>query len=238
MRFYRALGRIKAITFDLDDTLYDNEPVIRNAERVLRDYLREHYPRTFALSAAQWADIRRQHLQAQPALASDMAALRLLTLCSALEQDITDSQARQTAAQACFEHFYAARSAFQLSPNIHQLLARLSNKVPLVAITNGNVDTHAIGIRGYFHTVLHANTRQPMKPDPCMFLLACDRLGLAPTEVLHVGDHLIKDVMGAANVGMHTAWHACNRAMDIRHEPVSVLPHVVLDELDELLSLV
>lgn len=28
MRFYRPLGRISALTFDLDDTLYDNRPVI------------------------------------------------------------------------------------------------------------------------------------------------------------------------------------------------------------------
>ena len=29
MRFYRPLGRISALTFDLDDTLYDNRPVIQ-----------------------------------------------------------------------------------------------------------------------------------------------------------------------------------------------------------------
>lgn len=28
MRFYRPLGQISALTFDLDDTLYDNRPVI------------------------------------------------------------------------------------------------------------------------------------------------------------------------------------------------------------------
>ena len=32
MRFYRPLGRISALTFDLDDTLYDNSDVIRLAE--------------------------------------------------------------------------------------------------------------------------------------------------------------------------------------------------------------
>ena len=33
MRFYRPLGRISALTFDLDDTLYDNRPVILRTER-------------------------------------------------------------------------------------------------------------------------------------------------------------------------------------------------------------
>ena len=238
MRFFRALGRIQAITFDLDDTLYDNAPIIRGAEQVLNAHLQQHYPRTAQLTAAQWRDIRQHHLKAQPALRSDMAALRLLILTTALEADIADAVLRQQAAQSCFEVFYQARSDFSLSPATHRLLASLAQKVPLIAITNGNVDTQAIGIHGYFQAVLHASVDQPMKPDPCMFLRACERLKLPPREVLHVGDHLIKDVQGAANVGMYTAWHACNRTMNIRHEPVSVLPHVVLDALDELLSLV
>ncbi len=33
MRFYRPVGQISALTFDLDDTLYDNRPVISRTER-------------------------------------------------------------------------------------------------------------------------------------------------------------------------------------------------------------
>ena len=53
MRFYRPLGPVKAMTFDLDDTLYDNGPVIRAAEVSLQDYIVKHYPRTAQLTPAQ-----------------------------------------------------------------------------------------------------------------------------------------------------------------------------------------
>lgn len=40
------------------------------------------------------------------------------------------------------------------------------------------------------------------KPDPRIFLLACQRLGVTPSEAVHVGDHHYADVLGASSVGM------------------------------------
>lgn len=40
------------------------------------------------------------------------------------------------------------------------------------------------------------------KPDPRIFLLACDRLGVQPHEAAHVGDHHYADILGATAVGM------------------------------------
>ena len=40
------------------------------------------------------------------------------------------------------------------------------------------------------------------KPDPRIFELACERLGVAPHEAVHVGDHHYADVLGARAVGM------------------------------------
>src|SRR5690606_28805556 len=50
------------------------------------------------------------------------------------------------------------------------------------------------------------------KPDPAIFLAACEGLGLPPVEVLHVGDHPEADVAGAARAGLRTCW--INRADD------------------------
>ncbi len=235
MRFFRPLTPIHAITFDLDDTLYDNAPVIVQAESALQAYLAQHYPQTAQLSPLQWQQLRQQQ---QPALASDMAALRRCMLSSALQHEVADAQACAAAVEDCFNLFYAARSDFQVAAKQHQLLSALAAKVPLVAITNGNVDTRKIGIHDYFSLVLHANVQQPMKPHPHMFRRACEHLRLTPCKVLHVGDHLIKDVRGALDCGMQAAWYACNRSMDLNHEPVAVLPHLLLDDLDELLSVV
>lgn len=41
------------------------------------------------------------------------------------------------------------------------------------------------------------------KPDPALYLAACDRLGVAPQECLYVGDGGSRELTGAAAVGMH-----------------------------------
>ncbi|MBN1193524.1 MAG: HAD-IA family hydrolase [Coriobacteriia bacterium] len=40
------------------------------------------------------------------------------------------------------------------------------------------------------------------KPDPRIFKLACDRMGVSPGQAAHVGDHQYADVLGASSVGM------------------------------------
>ena len=43
MEFFRRLGAIRAISFDLDDTLYDNRPVIEHAARWMVAHMRDRY---------------------------------------------------------------------------------------------------------------------------------------------------------------------------------------------------
>ena len=46
------------------------------------------------------------------------------------------------------------------------------------------------------------------KPDPALYVLAAERLGLPPATILHVGDSWERDVVPAHTVGMRTAWVA------------------------------
>ena len=70
-----------------------------------------------------------------------------------------------------------------------------------------------------------------------MFHEAADMLSLPPKAILHVGDNLEKDVMGAIKAGMQSAWIAANREMNLSREAVTLLPHVELSALDDLLRL-
>ena len=122
-----------------------------------------------------------------------------------------------------------------MTDEVRQVLAALAAKVPLIAITNGNVDTVQIGINEFFTATYHASLGRPSKPHRHMFDEAAQTLDLAPQDILHVGDNLEKDVLGAHRAGLQTAWIAVNRPMDLRHEDVSVLPSVHLHSLAELL---
>ena len=47
------MNGIRTITLDLDDTLWEIHPVIRRAERVLRAWMTEHYPRIVEMYARE-----------------------------------------------------------------------------------------------------------------------------------------------------------------------------------------
>lgn len=246
MQFFRSLNNVKAMTFDLDDTLYDNEPIIRRAEQALQSHIAQHHRNAADLTPQDWLELKRAAIAKNPRLASDMGQLRRVVLsaalsgtpANALSVNPTQDATLRTAVEDCFNCFYDARSDFALTVDVHDTLDKLSQHLPLIGITNGNVNTQKVGLDRYFETILHASVARPMKPAADMFNEAASRLKVKPAHILHVGDNIIKDVLGAINAGYQAAWFACNRPMQLSLEPVSVLPHVQLDSLQELVQFV
>ncbi|WP_334020947.1 HAD-IA family hydrolase [Alteromonas sp. S015] len=242
MQFFRPMKRVEAMTFDLDDTLYNNEPIIRRAEQALQTHIAEHHPQAAKLTSLDWLQLKRAAIAKDARLASDMGQLRRVVLTAALsgtpanQVSIVPSEdtALRAAVDGCFNCFYNARSDFALARNVHHTLDKLSQHLPLVGITNGNVNAQKVGLDRYFMTILHASVERPMKPAVNMFNEAVSLLKVEPAHILHVGDNIIKDVLGAVNAGYQSAWFACNRPMELALEPVSVLPHVQLNMLEEL----
>lgn len=238
MIFFRSISNIEALSFDLDDTLYENHPLMIEAEKKLLSHITNHYPQAQTLTRKDWRQLKLTHLKASPALMSDMGELRRLTLQTGLSSVGYQGEVLKQAVSDCFDYFYHQRSNFKVNKNICSLLEELGNRAPLVAITNGNVNLEQIGIADYFTHCFKASVTQPMKPHKKMFDLASDALNVEHRKILHVGDNLEKDVMGAISAGMQSAWFACDRPMDLKRERTSVLPHVQLDDLNQLKDLV
>ncbi|MDE7189128.1 MAG: HAD family hydrolase, partial [Muribaculaceae bacterium] len=78
------------------------------------------------------------------------------------------------------------------------VLDTLSKTYPMVLVSNfyGNIQTvlEDFGIAGYFKKVIESAVVGVRKPDPRIFQLGCDALGLPPAEVLVIGDSLAKDI--------------------------------------------
>jgi len=235
---YKPTPKIRAMTFDLDDTLYDNWPYIIEAEKSLLHFIAKEYPNSSHLSRADWQQYKFQALRNDPELFSDMGDLRRITLTKGLEESGYSGKMLSEAVKTCFDWFYFERSNFKVGEAECQLLAKLAEHIPLVAITNGNVNTQQIGIHDYFQHILKASRQSPMKPHPHMFDEAANYLDLARGSILHVGDNLEKDVWGATNAGFSSAWHACDRPMKIEKELVHVLPNVEIHQLEELLAFI
>jgi FMN hydrolase / 5-amino-6-(5-phospho-D-ribitylamino)uracil phosphatase len=202
------LTHIKAITFDLDDTLWPVWPAIERAEQALVDWLGQHAPMTAALFANPAArhEVREQVTRLRPDLKYQLSTLRLQAIRLALQRSGEDPQL----AEAAFDVFYAERNRVTLYADVLLGLEFLASRFPLVALSNGNADLERIGLGGYFKASISAQAFGVGKPDPRIFHAAAGAAEVQPQQVLHVGDDATLDVLGALNCGMQTVW--INRA--------------------------
>ncbi|TSH98327.1 HAD-IA family hydrolase [Verticiella sediminum] len=198
------LSAIRGISLDLDDTLWPVWPTIGRAEQVLHDWLREHAARTAAAYPIPQAlrELRLAVERDRPDLQHDLSGLRRESIRLAMARAGDDPELADTA----FAVFFEERQNVELFDDVHQVLAALSARLPIVALTNGNADVHRTGIGQYFQGALHAREFGVGKPDRRIFEAAADLLGLPVGAVLHIGDDPVLDVKGAHEAGMQTVW--------------------------------
>lgn len=81
--------------------------------------------------------------------------------------------------------------------------------LPIMVLSNiDRVDIEAAiaAHRLAFSDVITSEDVRSYKPRPELFQAGLDALGLAPTDVLHVGDSITSDVIGANELGIPVAW--------------------------------
>ncbi len=199
----KNLDQIRAISFDLDDTLWDCASAIRGAERSCYEWLVKHAPRvTESFDAEALLARRAQVLAQQPELVGDVTRLRKMML----EQTLAEFDYGSEVADAAFKAFYVARSQVQLYEGCLELLEGLNQKYSVAAITNGNADLSLIGIDHFFQSVHMADLDNPAKPHAHMFEQCLAQFDLPPSALLHIGDNPETDIAGAQALGVQTLW--------------------------------
>lgn len=194
---------VRAITLDLDDTLWPFAPIGARIERVLHAWMERHSPQTAArFPISEMRALRERVVAEHPQHAHDLSLLRRLTI----ERALRDSGGDTALAEAAYAIFFAERNRVAFYPDALAALQRLSARVPLAAVSNGNADLAAIGIAEHFRFQLGAREHGAAKPDPGIFHAACAQLGVEPLHVLHVGDDVTMDVVGAHRAGLRSCW--------------------------------
>ena len=227
-------SRIRAITFDLDDTLWPIWPTIERAEKALTAWLSVHAPMTSALFANPHArhDIRQQVMTDRPDILHDLSAIRREAIRLALTRAGNDP----ALAEPAFEVFFAERNRVTLFEDTLPALAWLTVRYPLVALSNGNADLEKVGLAAYFQGGISAAKFGVAKPHVSIFHAAAALAGVQPHEVLHVGDDAHHDVLGAQAAGMQAVW--VNRSehlwADAPHQPDETVCQ--LNELCDVLT--
>lgn len=194
---------IKAVLFDLDDTLWPIVPVIERAENLLYDWLKRHAPGVARQATIASMRERRKALMAtDPVYQLDLRALRHAVL---VEEFISSGEDVAMVEQA-MEVFSRARNEVTPFDDVLPALNSLRGRAVLGSVSNGVADLHAIGMAHFFQVSVAAHRFGCAKPASAIFHAACDALHVAPHEAVYVGDDLLLDVQGAQNAGLQGVW--------------------------------
>ncbi|AVJ57168.1 phosphoesterase [Idiomarina sp. OT37-5b] len=229
LSFYRRLKRFSVISFDLDDTLYDNVPIMQAAEHNVQRFIEQHYPQTRHWQLEHWRQRRNQLMTRNVELASNMTLLRLTTLREGFaEAGVKDPE---RAAERVMEQFHRHRSDFEVAAETHQLLQQLSQRYRLAAISNGNVDCQRIGLSQWFDIIVQPTQGLRGKPHRDMFDAVLAHYSIAAEELLHIGDHPTSDILGAHRAGCQTGWFGGGLGT---FDQLRVLPTFRFNQLQQL----
>ena len=194
---------IRTITLDLDDTLWEIQPVIRRAELRLYEWLGERYPRiTEMFTIEEMRILREEVFRKHPDKLHDLTFLRHTILVEAA----TAAGYTEFLVDEAFAVFDDVRNDVEMFPETRPTLVALAERFTLIAVTNGNANLEKIGIDDLFHHHINAAMAGAAKPARPIFDAAVQAGGASAAETLHVGDHPLYDVHGAKEAGLRAVW--------------------------------
>jgi HAD superfamily hydrolase (TIGR01509 family) len=201
------MSRIRLITLDLDNTLWDVDSIIIKAEQELVQWLTDHVPDSLVhYHPDNLNEIRTAVFAAHQHQAHDLSFMRTQVLFEVMQRTgLNVAEARRMAEQA-FDVFFEGRNRVVFFPGALEMLGTVSERFPIYALTNGNANIDKAGLGEFLSGAYSSADVGTKKPQPEMFYAPLKELDLQPQQAIHIGDHLVDDIQGAANVGMHSIW--------------------------------
>ena len=206
------MNDIRAVCFDLDDTLRDPGGA--------RDALLRTCQRVGAMTDLDPAALLASNAEVWPRLWREVE--ELWTLGGTSGEIVTTEAWRRTleacghtaaasAARAAHVHLEEIFRRQRLFEDARVMLDAIAPDSRLALITNGASDTQravirALGIEHRFDAVIVSGEVGVAKPDPAIFELALAALETRAEESWHVGDNLVVDVAGARAAGLTAVW--------------------------------
>lgn len=202
---------IKAVIFDIDNTLYDFDKANTYGMGMVREYCR----RCFGLEEPQFQEYYRRawHL-AERRVGTDTAAihnrmLRFLCMMELLEKPLFPH-----AKNLCCGYWDTVLDNMEPSPGIVQLCQTLKEKHICIGIGTDMTayiqyrKLEELGLSSYIDMIVTSEEAGVEKPHPDFFRLCVEKTGCLAEECAFIGDNLKKDVQGAITAGLHGIWYS------------------------------
>ena len=215
---------IKAVLFDLDETLLDREAMIDR-------FLVGQYARlasqtlSYEVYSVRFKELDQHGYADRYQVFQTLAAE--FSLPFSVEELLADFR----------RHIWQSSQPF---PDTYHVLKQLRSRgYPLGLITNGSSEAqrgklYATDLAIYFDVILISEEEKIKKPDPAIFLRAAAKLHVSPSECVFVGDNPQADIAGAHRAGMQTVWRKGHMAWP---EQLPLVLGYTIDELSQLLAI-
>ena len=197
---------IKAISFDVDGTLWDFDSIMRRAlGEVLKELESADPEAAGMLDVARMIAIRERVHEELLYKGIELNEIRHESIRQAL-RDIRrpDDELAEHLFGVYVKHRDAGQSLFD---DVLPAFQSLDGSYKLGLLSNGNSYADRLGLQGFVSFQVFSQDHGGIeKPDPRLFRIALQESGCRPDELLHVGDSLEYDVAGAVNAGVQAVW--------------------------------
>ncbi len=203
---------LRAVLFDLDDTLFDHRHSSRRA-------LAELQSRVPELESIELDELERTHLRILNELHVGVLS-GALTLEAARERrfaelfshyGIRKVPGMESEVRGSYRKVY--RESRRAKPGVIPLLGALRARALKIGIVSNNVleeqigKLHACGLTELIDSLTISEEAGVAKPDVRIFQIALERMACAHYEVVMIGDSWTNDILPARQLGMRTIWY-------------------------------
>lgn len=222
------MKEVQAILFDLDNTLMDRDNTFRSfCTQFVQDFLGH-------LEPAEAQDVIEDMIYRDADGYRDKDGFFIeLSEILPWETPVTAEHIRAYYDASYINHGATMKDAVDILKYCKErgyILGLVTNGK--VEIQNTKIDT--LGLREYFKAIVISGEVGVAKPDPKIYQLALDRLGVTADQTYFIGDHPVNDIWGAGKAGLQGIWLQRKHAWD---EQLDIQPWKIICELDELKSI-
>ncbi|XP_053159333.1 N-acylneuraminate-9-phosphatase [Hemicordylus capensis] len=233
-----GLQGIKAVFFDLDNTLIDTAAAGRRGiEKVINVLQSKHnYDEREALMVCDKVQAKLLKECHDPSKMC-ITDLRIQHWEEAI-QETKGGIINRNLAEECYFLWKTTRlQHLTLADETRGMLSDLRKVVRLLLLTNGDAKTQrekieACGCQPYFDAVVVGGEQEEEKPASSIFHHCCELLGVQPEDCVMVGDSLDTDIQGGLNAGLKaTVW--INKTVAAPKD-ISPVPHYIISSVLDL----
>ena len=204
--------KIRVITFDLDDTLWDNVPTITKAEIETRKWIENKVGKIDWGDLNDFLNLRKELIKEDESIKWDISKLRKEIFRRKLAH-ITPEKYRNKLVEDAFAVFISRRHEVMLFDGVEVALKQLSKNFLLGVLTNGNADIFRFNIGKYFSFSVSSLEAKNSKPNRAHFDKAIEIMeNIKFDEILHIGDHQVNDILAAYDLGIESLWFNNNES--------------------------